>query len=68
MGLQKDAKRDFARIMPRINVLHVVFKNSVKLRMCSQPFFPNSVTVRHFEFSGKDDTDEEFLDFEVLSS
>ena len=31
-------------------------------------FFPNSVTVRHSEFSGKDDTDKEFLGFEVLPS
>ena len=31
-------------------------------------FFPNYVTVRHCEFSEKDDTDKEFLDVEVPST
>ena len=61
VGLQKDAKRDFARITRRVNVSHVVFK------MASNYECVRNI-VRHCEFSGKDDTDEEFLDFEVPSS
>ena len=31
-------------------------------------FFVNCVTMKHCEFSGEDDTDEEFPGFEVLCS
>ena len=72
VGLQNDAKRDFARITLRVNNLETMCRcgvqNGVKSTNVISTFFLNYVTVRHCEFSGKDGTDEEFLDFEVPSS
>ena len=70
VGLQNDAKRDFARRTWR-NPETMCRAWCSKWRANANEistFFPTSVTVRHCEFSGKDDTGEEFLDFEVPSS
>ena len=67
LGLCYDEKRDCKENVARKQCVAYSVQNGIKFqRWRLLIFFPNS--VRYSDFSGKDDTEEEFLGFEGLSS